>query len=84
MLDQWIADEDPRCRDCASPNARTLRIRVVARGVRLSPGDEITLQATGDYYEYGRFDKVELTLLQSPVIFDDGGVHTIDYPISAK
>ncbi len=80
MLDQWIADEDPRCRDCASPNARTLRTRVVARGVRLSPGDEIALQGTGDYYEYARFDNITLsrvgleTLEAEDMILDDGYV----------
>ena len=85
MLDQWIADEDPRCRDCASPNARTLRTRVVARGVRLSPGHEIALQGTGDYYEYARFDKITFHTLeplpQSPVVFDDGKEHFIDYTV---
>ncbi len=88
MLDQWVADEDPACRECASPNERTLRSRVVARDVRLSSGDEITLQGTGEHYEYARFDKITFHALeplpQSPVVFDDGGVHNIDYTISAE
>ena len=61
LLDQWIADEDPACRDCASPNERTFRTRVVARGIRLVPGDELALQGTGDYYEYARFDNIALS-----------------------
>ena len=65
LLDQWVADEDPGCRDCASPNERTLRSRVVARDIRLSPGDELTLQGTGEHYEYARFDNITL----SPVGF---------------
>ena len=88
MLDQWIADEDPACRECASPNETTLRSRVVARNVRLSTGDEITLQGTGEHYEYARFDKITFHTLeplpQSPVVFDDGGVHNIDYTIRAE
>ncbi len=60
-LEQWVADEDPVCRDCASPGASTLRTRVVARGVLLRPGVEIGLQGTGDYYEYARFDKITLS-----------------------
>ena len=84
ILDQWLAEEDPVCSDCDSPGASTLRTRVVVTDMRLQPGDEITLQGTGEHYEYARFDKVELTRLQSPVIFDDGGVHTIDYKISAE
>ena len=61
MLDQWIADEDPRCRDCASPNERTLRSRMVASGIFLTPGDELTLQGTADVYEYARFDNIALS-----------------------
>lgn len=60
MLDQWIADEDPVCSDCASPGASTMRMRVVARDIRLSPGDEIVLQGTGEHYEYARFDKITI------------------------
>ena len=62
ILDQWIADEDPLCRECASPGASTLRKRVVARGMRLLPGDVIALQGTGERYEYARFDKITLNL----------------------
>ena len=60
MLDQWVADEDPLCRDCASPGASTLRTRLVAKEMRLVPGDEIALQGTGEHYEYARFDKITL------------------------
>ena len=80
LLDQWIADEDPACRDCASPNERTLRTRVVARGIRLVPGDELALQGTGDYYEYARFDNIALspagfnTLEAEDMTLDDGFV----------
>ncbi len=80
VLDQWVADEDPTCRDCASPNERTLRTRVVARGIRLAPGDELTLQGTGDYYEYARFDNISLspagldTLEAEDMRLDDGFV----------
>jgi hypothetical protein len=61
VLDEWVADEDPVCSDCASPGASTLRTRVVARGARLLPGDEITLQGTGEHYEYARFDKLAVS-----------------------
>lgn len=58
----------------------------MARDVRLSTGDEIALQGTGEHYEYARFDKITFHTLdplpQSPVVFDDGGVHLIDYNIS--
>ena len=80
LLDQWIADEDPACRDCASPNERTFRTRVVARGIRLVPGDELALQGTGDYYEYARFDNIALspagfnTLEAEDMTLDDGFV----------
>ena len=80
LLDQWIADEDPACRDCASPNERTLRSRVVARGIRLVPGDELALQGTGEYYEYARFDNIALsqagfnTLEAEDMTLDDGFV----------
>ncbi len=80
LLDQWIADEDPACRDCASPNERTFRTRVVARGIRLVPGDELALQGTGDYYEYARFDNIALspagfnTLEAEDMTRDDGFV----------
>ena len=80
LLDAWIADEDPTCRDCASPNERTLRSRVVARDVSLSPGDELALQGTGDYYEYARFDNIALspagfnTLEAEDMTLDDGFV----------
>ena len=67
-LEQWIADEDPACRDCASPGASTLRTRVVARDIRLSPGDEITLQGTGDDYEYARFDKITIAPVSSTTL----------------
>jgi hypothetical protein len=78
MLDQWIADDDPACRDCASPGSSTLRTRVVARDVRLAPGDEITLQGTGDDYEYARFDKITIapvssTTLESEMMTLKGG-----------
>jgi hypothetical protein len=80
MLDQWIADEDPSCRDCASPGASTLRTRVVAKELRLAPGDEIALQGTGEHYEYARFDKITLapvgftTLEAELMTLDDGFV----------
>ena len=80
LLDQWVADEDPACRDCASPNERTLRSRVVARGIRLVPGDELALQGTGEYYEYARFDNIALspagfnTLEAEDMTLDDGFV----------
>ena len=80
LLDQWIADEDPACRDCASPNERTLRTRVVARGIPLSLGDELALQGTGDYYEYARFDNIAVspaglnTLEAEDMTLDDGFV----------
>ena len=61
MLDEWVADEDPVCSDRASPGANTLRTRVVVRGIRLLPGDEITLQGTGEHYEYARFDKLTVS-----------------------
>ena len=61
MLDEWVADEDPVCSDCASPGAYTLRTRVVARGIRLLPGDKIALQGTGEHYEYARFDKLTVS-----------------------
>ena len=77
-LEQWIADEDPACRDCASPGESTLITRVVARDVRLAPGDEITLQGTGDYYEYARFDKITVapvisTTLEAEMMTLEGG-----------
>ena len=81
ILDQWLAEEDPVCSNCDSPGASTLRTRVVASELGLQPGDEITLQGTGEHYEYARFDKLTVV---GPVIFDDGGVHTIDYTIAAE
>jgi hypothetical protein len=77
-LDQWMADENPACRDCASPGESTLRSRVVARDIRLSPGDKITLQGTGDYYEYARFDKITVapvisTTLEAEMMTLEGG-----------
>ena len=66
LLDQWIADEDPTCRDCASLNVRTLRRRVVARDVPLSPGDELILRGTGDVYESARLNSIAV----SPVAFN--------------
>ena len=80
LLDEWTADEDPMCCDCASPGASTLRTRVVAKGVRLQPGDELTLQGTGEHYEYARFDKITLapvgftTLEAETMTLDDGFV----------
>ena len=84
ILDQWLAEEDPVCSDCDSPGASTLRTRVVARELSLQPGDEITLVGTGEHYEYARFDKLTLSpTVVGPVVFDDGGVYTIDYTIRA-
>ena len=88
MLDQWIADEDPACRDCASPNERTLRSRMVARGVRLSSGDEIALQGTGEHYEYARFDKITLapessTTLEAEKMTLEGG-YTVEDNVAAS
>ena len=66
LLDQWLADENPTCRDCASPNERTLRSRVVATGIEISAGDDIRLESTVNIYEYGRFDKIDFTRVLSP------------------
>jgi hypothetical protein len=85
ILDQWLAEEDPVCSDCDSPGASTLRTRVVASELGLQPGDEITLQGTGEHYEYARFDKLTVApTVVGPVIFDDGGVHTIDYTVDVE
>ena len=65
-LDQWLADENPACRDCASPNESTLRSRVVATGIEISPGDVIRLESAVNQYQYGRFDKIDFTLSLSP------------------
>jgi phosphohistidine swiveling domain-containing protein len=66
LLEQWLADENPACRECASPNERTLRSRIVASGIEISPGDEIRLESTVNGYEYGRFDKIDFTPRLSP------------------
>jgi hypothetical protein len=66
LLAQWLADENPACRDCASPNESTRRSRVVATGIEISPGDEIRLESTVNHYEYGRFDKIDFTRVLSP------------------
>ncbi len=66
LLEQWLADENPACRECASPNERTLRSRVVASGIEISHGDEIRLESTVNGYEYGRFDKIDFTPRLSP------------------
>ena len=83
ILDQWLAEEDPVCSDCDSPGASTLRTRVVASELGLQPGDEITLQGTGEHYEYARFDKLTVSpTVVGPVVFNDGGSYLIDYNIS--
>ena len=83
ILDQWLAEEDPVCSDCDSPGASTLRTRVVVTDMRLQPGDEITLQGTGEHYEYARFDKLTVApTVVAPVLFNDGGDHLIDFDIS--
>ena len=66
LLEQWLADENPACLDCASPNERTLRGRAVASGIEISPGDDIRLESTVNQYEYGRFDKIDFTPTLSP------------------
>jgi hypothetical protein len=83
MLDQWMAEEDPVCSDCDSPGASTFRTRVVASELVLQPGDEITLQGTGEHYEYARFDKLTVSpTVVGPVVFDDGKEHFIDYTVT--
>ena len=84
ILDQWIADEDPECKDCASPGESTLRMRVVARDFRLLPGDEITLQGTGDYYEYARFDKITVAPVSSITLEAEMMAIDVGYAVEAN
>jgi hypothetical protein len=65
-LDQWVADEDPGCGACGRPNAKTLRTRIVARGLSLYPGDKIELLGTQRRGDYARIDKVTLMRWGTP------------------